>query len=57
METYTNLHGTKTKCECDLSILVDERVFSLGYRCVKCGLNADERLDEYVKRLNIEPHA
>lgn len=47
----SNPHNTKVDCECDLCILIDEKVFGLGFRCIKCGLNADHRVKEYLNRM------
>lgn len=47
--TFDPVHGTKIECECEgRVILTDERAFGLGYRCVKCGLSADHRLEEFI---------
>jgi hypothetical protein len=46
---------TKTECECDLPIIEDEHIFGLGYRCLKCGHSAEDRVDEYLERLNGKP--
>lgn len=39
---------TKTMCECDKMILSDESVYGLGIVCLKCGLDAAHRVDEYM---------
>ena len=44
---------TKTECVCDRTIIVDERILGMGYRCVKCGCNADKRVEDYCQMLNI----
>lgn len=40
-ERSAEAQQTKTICICDGAILVDESVFGLGIRCVKCGLSSD----------------
>jgi hypothetical protein len=50
--TVDPVHGTKVECECPEVILIDERAFGLGFRCVKCGLSADHRLEEFMERLH-----
>lgn len=43
----------QNECICERPLLVDERVFDMGYMCSKCGKNADNRVIGYLNNLGI----
>ncbi len=43
----------ENECICERPLLVDERVYDMGYMCTKCGKNADHRVIGYLKDLGI----
>ena len=41
---YENKYPTKTHCECDEPMFLDERAIGMGFRCFHCGANAENRI-------------
>lgn len=44
----------RKNCLCINPTLIDESILGMGIRCIKCGLNAQDRVDEYTYRLGLE---
>lgn len=43
-------HGTKTDCNCERPLLMDETPLGMGVNCLKCGRSAEHHLPADERR-------